>query len=156
MSKQKSVEIVNRKAEFAYQILDRIVAGIVLTGTEVKSIRAGGGSLQEAYCVFRNGELFIRQMNIPVYSHGNIQNHEPVTVRKLLLKKKELDRMEAKVKERGVSIIPLRLFFNERGFVKIEIALARGKKSYDKRDAIKKRESKVELSRVKKWANQRG
>jgi len=156
MSKPKAVEIVNRKASFSYEILDSLVAGIMLTGTEVKSIRSGGGSIQEAYCIFRNGELYIRQMNIPVYSHGNIQNHEPLSVRKLLLKKKEMERLEAKVKERGISIIPLRIFFNERGFVKIEIALARGKKSFDKRESIKKRESKVELNRVKKMVNRKG
>ncbi len=150
MSQPRTIEINNKKAEYLYSFIERFSAGIVLGGTEIKSIRSGGGSINEAYCIIRNGELVVRNMNIPEYSHGNLNNHAPLRIRKLLLKKRELDRIETKVREKGVAIIPLRLFMNERGYAKLEIALARGKKTFDKRESIKKREGKREMDRVLK------
>lgn len=154
MSKKKDkageVEIVNRKAKFEYSFIATIEAGIKLTGTEIKSIRAGQANLKEAYCVFRKGELFIRQMNIAEYKYGNQNNHEPKRERKLLLKRAELKKFERRVKEKGYTIVPYRLYFNERGYAKIEIALAQGKASYDKRDTIKERQNKREMDRLKK------
>lgn len=140
-----NINIQNKKARFEFEILDRFVAGIQLKGTEIKSIRKGKASLVEAYCVFINSELFIRNMNIAEYSHGNRYNHEPKRDRKLLLEKRELRKMLIKVNERGLTIVPLRLFINDRGFAKVEIALARGKKIYDKRQSIKEKDIKRDL-----------
>ena len=140
--------IKNRKASFEYEFLDTYVAGIMLKGTEIKSIREGKASLTEAYCYFRNGELYIKQMHISPYSLAAHYNHEPVRDRKLLLSKKELDKLEGKSKEKGLSIIPIRLFINDRGLAKLEITLARGKKIHDKRQNIKEKDAKRDLDRM--------
>ena len=140
--------IKNRKASFEYEFLDVYVAGIMLKGTEIKSIREGKASLTEAYCYFKNGELYIKQMHISPYSLAAHYNHEPVRDRKLLLSKKELNKLEGKSAEKGLSIIPTRLFINDRGLAKLEIALARGKKIHDKRQNIKEKDAKRDLDRM--------
>jgi SsrA-binding protein len=141
------VEIVNKKAKFEYTILDRYEAGIVLTGTEIKSIRQNKASISDAYCVFKDGELWVKNMHIAEYSHGTYNNHEPKRDRKLLLHKHQLRRLESKVKESGLTIVPLRLYINEKGIANLEIALVRGKKEHDKREAIKKRETERNISK---------
>jgi SsrA-binding protein len=150
MIPQEKINIKNKRAGFEFEILDRFEAGIILTGSEIKSIRNGGGSLSEAYCFNRDGEIFIRNMNIPEYSHGAYANHEPGRLRKLLLKKRELKRIDSRMREKGLSLIPIRLFINERGFAKVEIGLGRGKKKFDKRETIKQRENKLEMDRILK------
>ncbi len=144
------IEIKNKRANFQYELLEIFTAGIALKGTEVKALREGSGSIVEAYCVLNNGELFIRQMNIAEYSLGTYANHNPLSVRKLLLTKRELNKIDTKIKERGLAIVPVRLFFSERGFVKLEIAIARGKKTFDKRETIKEKDNKREMDRVMK------
>jgi SsrA-binding protein len=148
--KPRKVEIVNRKAKFEYHFLSEIEAGIMLTGTEIKSIRENNANLKEAYCIFKDGELFIRNMHIAVYKYGTHNNHDPVRIRKLLLKKGELKKLERKVKEKGLTIVPYKLFISERGLAKVLIELAQGKKAYDKRESIKARDSKRDLERIKK------
>ena len=138
--------IRNRQATFQYELLDKYVAGIVLTGTEVKSIRRSHVSLQEAYCYLLRGELWIKNMPIAPYKQGNIYNHEENRPRKLLLTRKELNKL-AKSQEKGLTIIPTELFFDQKNRAKLQIALAKGKKLYDKRQAIKERDIKRELSR---------
>jgi len=150
MAKQREINIKNRKAEYEYFFVERYEAGIVLLGTEIKSIRDGNANIKEAYCFMRNGELFVRNMHISEYKHGTINNHDPIRVRKLLLNKRELKKLDRKIREKGSTIVPTRLFINERGFAKIEVALARGKKSYDKRNTIKDRENKRDLQRIQK------
>ena len=147
---QKKVEIRNKRAEFEYQLLERFTAGIALKGTEIKSIREGAGSITEAFCYMKGDELFVKSMNIPEYSHGNLMNHDILRLRKLLLTKRELKKIDTKVRERGVTVLPIRLFLSDRGFAKLEIALARGKKSFDKRESIKQKDSKREMDRVMK------
>ena len=137
----------NKKAFFNYEILDTVVAGMQLYGTEIKSIRLGKASLKESYCFFHKDELFIKSMHISEYEMGTHGNHAPLRERKLLLKRKELDKLQKKVKEGGVTIIPLKLFINERGWAKLEIALAKGKKLHDKRETLKKKEAKREIDR---------
>lgn len=144
---QKEIRIQNRKARFQYEFSDKFVAGIVLQGTEIKAIREGKASIAESYCYMDKGELFVRQMNIQEYSHGNINNHEPLRVRKLLLSKRELAKLEGKMKDVGNTVIPLLLFINEKGLAKLEIGLGRGKKLHDKRQSIKEREVKRDLDR---------
>lgn len=144
------INIRNKRAGFDFEIIQSFEAGMMLTGSEIKSIRDGGGSINEAFCLLRDEELYIKNMNIPEYSHGSYSNHEPTRLRKLLLKKRELERITAKIKEKGFSIIPVRVFINERGFAKIEVALARGKKKFDKRDSLKQKETKREMDRVMK------
>ena len=141
------INIKNRKASYEYAFIDKFVAGIVLKGTEIKSIKEGKASLQEAYCHIFNEEMYIKGMHIAEFNEGTFNNHEPVRERKLLLEKKEIQKIDSKFKEKGLSIIPLRLFVNKRGFAKIEIALAKGKKIYDKRDSIKERDVKREFDR---------
>lgn len=143
------VNIRNKQASFQFELLDKYVAGIALKGTEIKSIREGKVNLQDGYCYFNNGELFVKGVNITPYAQGTHYNHEAARERKLLLKKAEMSKLEAKIEEKGLSLIPLRLFINERGLAKMEIAVARGKKLHDKRDSIKERDIKRELSRVK-------
>ena len=143
-------EVVNKKARYEYQFLDTYEAGIQLKGTEIKSIRNGHTNLNDAYCLFANGELTIRSLYIKEYEYGNQENHEPRRTRKLLLKKQELKKLDKRVKERGFTIVPYRLYITERGFAKVEIALAQGKKSYDKRDSIKQKDQKRDLDRLKK------
>jgi SsrA-binding protein len=148
--KSRRVTIINRKAKFEYHFLTEIEVGIMLTGTEIKSIRDGNANLKEAYCAFKDGELYIRNMHISEYKYSSHNNHDPVRTRKLLLKKAELKKLERKVKEKGLTIVPYKLYISERGFAKVLIELAQGKKSFDKRETIKSRDSKRELDRIKK------
>lgn len=148
--KHKEKEFVNRKARFEYEFIEEVEAGIKLLGTEIKSIRNGHVNLRDGYCVFDRGELVLRSLFIGEYKQGNQFNHEERRPRKLLLKKQELRKWEKKVKEKGFTIVPYRLFLNDRGFAKIEIALVQGKKVYDKRDTIRKRENKRQMDRIKK------
>ena len=137
----------NQRATSEYEILDRYVAGIVLRGSEIKSVRDGRASINEAYCMFKEGELWVKNLNISEYKQATVWQHEPLRMRKLLLSKKELGKLLAKVKERGYTIVPLKMFLNERGFAKLEIALARGKKTHDKRNSIKAKDEKRDLDR---------
>jgi SsrA-binding protein len=146
----EGIKIKNKKAFYQYIIDDRIVAGIQLTGTEIKSIRTGKVSLAESYCAFDNEELFVVNMHIAEYELGTIYNHDPKRRRKLLLNKRELKKLIIKVKEKGFTIVPVFLFINERGLAKLEIALARGKRLYDKREDIKKRDVQREMERNRK------
>lgn len=141
---------VNRKAGFQYAVSDKAEAGIQLTGTEIKSVRQKQVNLQDAYCLFLHGELWVRGLHISEYREGTHYNHEPKRDRKLLLKKPELKKLQSKVKEKGVTIIPMRMYVNERGFAKLEIAVARGKKLFDKREDIKKRDVERELKQAEK------
>jgi len=145
----KNVNIKNRKASFEYHFLEKYVAGIVLTGTEIKSIREGRASLQHSYCYINREELFVKDMNVTPYSQAKHFNHEPKRERKLLLKKKELKKIDEKSKEKSITIIPTRLFINDRGLAKLEIALAKGKKLHDKREDIRKKDMERELSKMK-------
>ena len=148
---KKSINIVNKKARFSYDLLDTYTAGIVLTGTEIKSIRASKASIAESFCEFNDsGELLVINMTVQQYDHGNHFNHRPKAERKLLLNKKELHKLEKEVKNTGLTIIPTKLFINEKGFAKLKIALAKGKKLFDKREAIKERENKRNLDRIRK------
>jgi SsrA-binding protein len=151
---QKPVNIKNKKAKFEYEILDTYTAGIVLTGTEIKSIRESKASIAEGFCEFNDrNELFVINMTIQEYMFGNYYNHKPKAERKLLLNKKELKKLEKAVNIKGNAIIPLRLFVNEKGLAKLDIALGKGKKLFDKRDAIKDRDNKRDLDRIKKIYN---
>ncbi|GAB1856000.1 SsrA-binding protein SmpB [Flavobacteriaceae bacterium MHTCC 0001] len=148
---QKTINIQNKKARFQYEILDKYTAGIVLTGTEIKSIRNSKASIAESFCEFNDrSELFVVNMTVEEYSHGNYYNHKPKATRKLLLNRRELKKLEKEVQNSGLTIIPLRLFINDKGYAKLEIALARGKKLYDKRETIKDRDNKRNLDRIKK------
>ncbi len=147
MSSNNNIRIKNKRATREYFILDRYLAGIVLTGTEIKSIRNGKASLADAYCVFENGELFVRSMHIAGYSYGSYNNHIAKRDRKLLLTARELKKLDNKVNEKGFTIIPTVLFINERGLAKLEIALAHGKHYYDKREDLKKRDTQREIDR---------
>jgi SsrA-binding protein len=150
MAKEKisnTINIRNKKASFEYQFLDTYIAGIMLKGTEIKSIRQGKVNLQDAYCVFLGEQLIIKQLNISTYSEGTHFNHEPLRDRILLLQKRELDKLNGRLQDQGLTIVPVRMFINERGFAKLEIALAKGKKLYDKRDDIKSRDVKREMER---------
>jgi len=147
----KKVNILNKKAKFEYQLLDQYTAGIVLTGTEIKSIRLSRASIKESFCEFNdNQELFVINMFIDEYEYGNHFNHKTKSQRKLLLNKKELKKLYKEVKNTGLTIVPLRLFINEKGYAKLLISLAKGKKLYDKRQTIKNRENKIQLQRLKK------
>jgi SsrA-binding protein len=148
---QQKVNILNKKAKFQYEILDKYTAGIVLRGTEIKSIRSSKASIAESFCEFNErGELFVINMTIEEYAFGNYYNHKPKAERKLLLNKRELKKLEKEVNVKGNAIIPLRLYINENGYAKLEIALAKGKKLYDKRETIKDRDNKRNLDRIKK------
>ena len=144
------VNIKNKKASFEYILLDKYVAGIQLTGTEIKSIRNNKANIADGYCIFIENELWIKQMHIAEYSHGNIHNHEPKRDRKLLLQKKELHKLSKKLKDKGLTIVPTRLFISESGYAKLEIALAKGKKLYDKREDMKQKDAKREMDRIMK------
>lgn len=143
----KNIEIQNKKAEFEYFLLERFTAGIVLFGTEIKSIRAGKASIVEAYCHFVGNELFIKGMHIAEYWWGNLNNHDPRRERKLLLNSKEINKLLRRTKEKGLTIVPTKLFVAENGYAKIEIALARGKKVYDKRESIKEKDLRRDAER---------
>ncbi len=151
---QKNINIKNKKARFEYELLDKFTAGIVLAGTEIKSIRYGKASISESFCEFNEkGELFVINMQIDEYSHASHFNHKPKAERKLLLNKRELKKLHKEVKTSGLTIVPLTLFLNDRGLAKIQIALAKGKKLYDKRENIKDRDNKRNLDRIKKNFN---
>ena len=145
------IVIKNKKASFEYFLFEFFTAGIQLTGTEIKSIRLGKVSLREAYCTFINDELFVRSMHIAEYKYGTHYNHDPKRDRKLLLNKKELKKLYTKVREKGLTIVPVKLFINERGLAKLSIALAKGKHFFDKRESLKKRETKREIDRSKEY-----
>ncbi len=151
---QNTVNIKNKKARFEYEILDKYTAGIVLTGTEIKSIRDSKASITESFCEFNEkGELFVINMTIQEYVYGNYYNHAPKAERKLLLNKRELKKLEKDVNTKGLTIVPLRLFLNERGLAKLVVALAKGKKLYDKRETMKDSDNKRDLARIKKSFN---
>ncbi|MCU0375585.1 MAG: SsrA-binding protein SmpB [Chitinophagaceae bacterium] len=142
------MELNNRSAYHEYFIEQRYTAGMVLSGTEVKSLRAGKASFNDAYCFFHNGELFVKSLHISEYKMGTIYNHVPTQERKLLLTKKELRKLEAKIKEKGYTIVPLRIYFTAEGWAKLEIGLGKGKKVHDKRQTIKERDSDREMRRM--------
>ncbi len=142
-----SINIQNKKAAFEYSLLESYTAGMQLTGTEIKSLRKGKANLTDAFCVFEGDELFIRNLHINEYDLGTHYNHEPKRSRKLLLNRKELKKLHNKVKEKGLTIAPLRIFLAESGFAKLEISLAKGKKSYDKRESLKDKDVKREMDR---------
>ena len=151
---QKNINIVNKKAKFEFTLIEKYNAGIVLTGTEIKSIRAGKVVISESFCEFNSdGELFVINMSIDKYKYGNYNNHESKNERKLLLKKQELRKLNKSVINKGLTIIPLKLFINEKGYAKLIICLAKGKKLFDKRQTIKNRENKIEIERIKKIKN---
>jgi len=150
MKLSSDINVKNKKAYFEYHILDKYTAGISLLGTEIKSIRSGKVNINDSFCSFLSDGLYIRNMHISEYSHGSFYNHEARRDRKLLLTKKELKKLRVKGEEKGFTIIPLRMFISNRGFAKLELALAQGKKDFDKRDTIKERENKRELDRVMK------
>ncbi|KPM46642.1 SsrA-binding protein SmpB [Jiulongibacter sediminis] len=143
----KNIEIKNRKASFEYQFIDTYTAGIVLKGTEIKSIRMGKVNISDAYCYFDDGELYIKNLNISAYDYGTHYNHDPLRDRKLLLQKKELKKLEAKLKDVGLTVIPTKIYVNDSGLAKINIALAKGKKLYDKRESIKAKDIERQESR---------
>jgi SsrA-binding protein len=147
---QKTINILNKRAKFDYEILDKYSAGIVLTGTEIKSIRLGKASIAESFCEFNNHELFLINATIEEYLYGTHYNHKAKSERKLLLNRKELKKLEKDSDNKGLTIVPLRLFTNEKGLAKIEIALCRGKKNYDKRETLKEKDTQRDLDRVKK------
>lgn len=141
------MELKNRQAFYEYFIDDTFSAGMMLLGTEVKSLRAGKCSFNDSYCLLHKGEVFIKSLHIAEYSHGTVNNHDPIRERKLLLNRREIKKIEGKIKEKGYTIIPLKIFFNEKNMVKIEIGLARGKKLHDKRDTIRQRDTEREMKR---------
>ncbi len=147
---QKSINILNKRAKFEFEFIEKYTAGIVLAGTEIKSIRLGKASIADSFCEFQNGELFMINSHVEEYSFGTHYNHKAKSERKLLLNKKELKSLHKSVQNKGLTIVPLRLFTNEKGLAKVEIALAKGKKLYDKRETIKDRENKIDLARLKK------
>jgi SsrA-binding protein len=144
---EKNIHIVNKRASFEYHILLKYTAGIALLGTEIKSVRAGNVNLTDAFCFFKDGELFIRNMHIGVFKQASYNNHDPMRVRKILLKKPELNKLAKKITERGLTIIPLKMFISETGYAKIEIAVGQGKKSFDKREDIKAKDVARDMQR---------
>ncbi len=151
MALSSQINIKNKRASFEYHLIDKYVAGVQLLGTEIKSIREGKANINDSFCSFLHDGLYIRNMHIAEYSFGSFYNHEAKRDRKLLLTKKELKKLKEKGEEKGFTIVPLRIFISERGFAKVEIALAQGKKDFDKRETIKERENKRELDRVMKY-----
>jgi SsrA-binding protein len=144
-----NIQIKNRKARYEYEFLDKFIAGIVLKGTEIKSIREGKVNLTDGYCYFKKGELFAKGIHISPYENSSFYQHDETRERKLLMKRRELRKLESKLNEKGLTLVPIRLFINDRGFAKLELALGKGKKIYDKRDSIKERDTKRELQRMK-------
>lgn len=144
---KNQIHIVNRRAGFEYHMVQKYTAGMVLTGTEIKSIREGHVNITDAFCFIKDGELFIRNMHISVWKQGSYYNHDPLRVRKLLLKRAELKKIKVKAIEKGLTIIATKLYLSESGYAKIEIAVAQGKKSFDKREDIKKRDITREIAR---------
>ncbi len=150
MAFQQNINIKNKRASFDYEFIERYTAGIVLLGTEIKSIRMSKVSMNDAYCYFVGGELLIKNLNISEYDFGTCNNHVALRERKLLLTKKELRKLERKIKETGLTIVPIRLFLNEKGLAKLDIALARGKATYDKRNSLKEKDARREMDRIRK------
>ena len=150
MADYKNVNIRNKRATFDYEILEEYIAGIVLVGTEIKSLRLGKASLVDSYCYFERGELWIRNVNIAEYTWGTCNNHVPKRDRKLLLNRKELNKLQRSLQDRGLTVVGLRLFINDRGLAKVAIGLARGRKSYDKREHIKENDAKREMDKAMK------
>ena len=150
LRKKSPVQIKNRKASFEYFSIEEFTAGIVLTGTEIKSIRAGKASLVDTYCYINNGEIWVKNMYVALYSEGSYNNHVERRERKLLLNRKEIHNLQEDTKAPGFTIVPVRLYINEKGLAKLDIALARGKKEYDKRQTMKEKEDRREIDRVKK------
>ncbi|MBI5219243.1 MAG: SsrA-binding protein SmpB [Bacteroidia bacterium] len=146
-----AVNIKNKKASFEYELLERFTAGLVLTGTEIKSVRAGKVSFVDAYCILVNNELWVTGMHISEYEHGGHYNHEPKRNRKLLLNKSELKKINKKINDKGFTVVPLRIFIEDNGYAKLEIAVARGKKQFDKREVLKKQDADIEMKRMKKY-----
>jgi SsrA-binding protein len=146
----KTANILNKRARFDYEVIETYTAGIVLTGTEIKSIRLGKAQIAESFCEFNNGELFAINTYIEEYAFGNQFNHKSRSERKLLLNKREIKSLARNVESKGLTIVPLRLFTNEKGLAKLEIALCRGKKTYDKRESLKEQDTKRDLARIKK------
>ncbi len=151
MAFQKNINIKNKKVYHNYALLDKYIAGIVLSGTEIKSIRQGKANLVDSYCFFKNGELFIQGFHVTEYEYGTHYNHAPKRYKKLLLNKKELRKLERKNQEKGLTIVATRCFINDRGFAKMEIALAKGKQEHDKRETIKRKDLKREMDRIRKF-----
>lgn len=150
MADYKNINIRNKRATFDYEILEEYVAGVVLVGTEIKSVRLGKVSLSDSYCYLSDGELWIRGVNIAEYAWGTCNNHTPKRDRKLLLNRKEINKLQRSLQDKGLTVVGLRLFINERGFVKIVIGLAKGRKSYDKREYLKESDAKREMDKVMK------
>ena len=150
MADYKNINIRNKRATFDYEILEEYVAGVVLVGTEIKSLRLGKASLVDSYCYFEQGELWIRNVNIAEYTWGTCNNHVPKRDRKLLLNRKELNKLQRSLQDRGLTVVGLRIFINERGLAKIVVGLARGRKSFDKREYIKENDAKREMDKVMK------
>ncbi len=146
----KNINIRNKRSTFDYELLEKFTAGIVLVGTEIKSIRMGKASLVESYCYITNNELWIKNMNISEYFYGSYNNHEARRERKLLLNRKEIKKLDRKTKESGLTIIPVKLFLNEKGFAKVQIALAKGKKQHDKRQSLREKDDKRQIDRMMK------
>ena len=152
MADFKKINIRNKRATFDYEILEEYIAGVVLVGTEIKSIRLGKASMVDCYCYFEKNELWIRGVNISEYAWGTCNNHIPKRDRKLLLNKKELSKLSRSLQDKGLTVVGLRLFLNERGLAKVAIGLARGRKSYDKREYLKENDAKREMDKaMKKW-----
>jgi len=149
-ARSSDIVIKNKKASHDYEFLEKYIAGIKLMGTEIKSIREGKANLTDSYCLFRDGELYLKGMHIAEYWWGNLNNHDPLRERKLLLKSRELSKIGRKVKETGLTIIVIKVFINEKGLAKAEIAIAKGKKEYDKRETLKRKDSERELDRIRK------
>jgi SsrA-binding protein len=147
-TRKETPRIRNRRARFRYELLDKLECGIVLTGTEVRSLRTGQGSLEEAFARVQDGEIWLCGFHIPPYEHGNVHNHDPLRRRKLLLHKSEISKLEPKLKLRGLTLVPVELYFNNRGVAKVTVALARGKAQHDKREDIRKREAEREMDRA--------
>ena len=150
-SSAKTITIKNKKAYFEYFLLEEFEAGIVLTGTEIKSIREGKASFVDSFCAFENGELFVKNLHISEYTLGTHYNHDPKRDRKLLMNRRELKKLELKTREKGLTIIPFLLYINEKGLAKLKIALAKGKHSYDKRETLKNKDIKREIERNKEF-----
>lgn len=146
----RNINIKNKKASFNFEFLEKFIAGIQLSGTEIKSIKQGKASLVDSYCYFKDHELWLKGMHVTEYSHGTYSNHDPKRDRKLLLNRQELKKMEKKYDEKGLTIVATRLFINERGLAKVELALARGKEKQDKREDIRERDLKREMGRLRK------
>lgn len=157
MSKVKmaNVEIVNRKAGFSYDLIEKFSAGIILTGTEIKSVREGKVNLSDAYCLMKKEELWIKNLHISEYKLGTYSNHDPLRWRKLLLTRRELKKLSGKVKEKGLTLIPTRMYINERGYAKVEFYLAKGKKTHDKRESLKAKDTEREMSKALKSSRYR-